>query len=287
SSATSEIARSVAHSSDASKKVVSLMLEMADEARKSSDLSEEVKKDAARVTETVSGFSRTLGRVIRTSTPEVDRRRDPRYGVFVPCRVSIAGRDHDAILANLSAGGACLQVDGSQVSVGQSVTLECGALGSKRETRVIASEKAAVHVAFASERLDTAMVERVGHDGALALLEKAKSDHEAFVAGVVAVLDGKSAAKAADLANHHTCRLGKWYDAVSDQRILQCPAFAQMVEPHQRVHENGKRALMAHWHGDAEGARAAVADLRRASADVLGLLERLAGQVRGSQAPAA
>ena len=155
-------------------------------------------------------------------------------------------------------------------------------LGGALALRVVIVEKGVTHAAFADGvTLADDVVATIGHQGALALLEKAKSDHEAFVAGVVAVLEGKAVTKAADLANHHTCRLGKWYDAVSDQRVLSCPAFAAMVDPHQRVHHAGKRALSAHWQGDADAARAAAAELRQASVEVVALLERLAGEVRG------
>jgi len=282
SAATSEIARAVDHTSDASRQVASLMVEMAEEARQSSELSGEVMKDGARVTETVSGFSRTLGRVIRTSTPEVNRRRAPRLGVFVPCRAVVNGQEGDAVLSNISAGGVAVQIAGAVLAPGQVFQIDSPALGGTLALRVVIVEKGVTHAAFADGvALADDLVATVGHQGALALLEKAKSDHEAFVAGVVAVLEGKSATKAADLANHHTCRLGKWYDAVSDQRILSCPAFAAMVEPHQRVHQAGKRALSAHWQGDAGAAAAAAGELRQASVEVVALLERLAGEVRG------
>ncbi|MGE5517956.1 MAG: methyl-accepting chemotaxis protein [Bacteroidota bacterium] len=288
SAATSEISRAVDHTFQASRHVVTLMQSMAEEARHSTELSDEVKKDGARVTETLSGFSNTLGRVIRTSTPEVDRRDDARFGVFVPCRAIIGGQTLDVTMTNISAGGAAIQTGTATLAPGESFSLDCAALGGSRTVRVMTAEKSMAHVAFAPDaQLSAETVARIGHDGALALLEKAKTDHEGFVAGVLAVLAGESQTKAADLANHHTCRLGKWYDGVSDQRILSCPAFAAMVGPHQRVHHSGKQALAAHWHGDAVAAKAAAEELRRASAEVLTLLDRLAGEVRGGHAAAA
>jgi methyl-accepting chemotaxis protein len=286
SAATSEIARAVEHTSDASRHMSSLMASMAADAQQSTEMSAEAQKDGARVTETVAGFSRTLGRLIRTSTPEVDRRGDPRFGVFVPCRATINGTSRDAVITNLSRGGVCLMVDG--VAAGQAITVEGQGLGGGTAGRVVFADKSVAHVAFDPDsRLSDAAVERISHDGSLALLDKAKSDHQAFVAGVMAVLQGQSGNKAADLANHHTCRLGKWYDSVSDQRILDCPAFAAMVEPHQRVHDAGKRILAAYWQGDAAAAQAMAADLEKASSDVIALLGQLADEVRGTAASAA
>jgi hypothetical protein len=233
----------------------------------------------------VAGFSRTLGRLIRTSTPEVNRRQDPRFGVFLPCHETIDGVRREAVISNVSRGGLCLMIEGAAVANGAKIDVDCPALGGMATARVVRPGKGMLHLAFEAEsRLSDAVVARVSHEGSLALLEKAKSDHEAFVAGVMAVLDGRSSNKAADLANHHTCRLGKWYDSVSDQRILECPAFAAMVEPHQRVHDAGKRTLAAHWQGDAAAARSAAEDLKRASSEVVALLGRLADEVRGAAA---
>ncbi|HTH18018.1 MAG TPA: methyl-accepting chemotaxis protein [Magnetospirillum sp.] len=285
--ATGEISRAVEQTTQASQQVSELMDHVAAEAASSRDLADEVKKDGARVTETVAGFRRTIGRVIRTSTTEVDRRDDARLGVFVPCHVELGGAHLDATMTTVSCGGASIAMTAPNhgLSAGRPFTLECTAVGGHRLMRVIALEGLLVHAAFdPGARLEPAMVEAVGHAGSLALLEKAKSDHETFVNGVLAVLDGRSAAKAADLANHHTCRLGRWYDAVSDARILGCPAFQQMVGPHKRVHDAGKQALHAHWSGDAAGAQRAAADLKQASSEVIALLGRLAQEVEGRAA---
>ena len=85
SAATSEIARAVGQTAEASGQVSELMAGLVGEAGKSRDLSEDVKKDGERVKETAATFRRAIARVVRSSSKEVCRRQEPRFGVFLPC----------------------------------------------------------------------------------------------------------------------------------------------------------------------------------------------------------
>ncbi len=124
------------------------------------------------------------------------------------------------------------------------------------------------------------------HDGAsdlarhVQLIENTKIDHVTFRDNVLKAVQGKGDATADRLADHHGCRLGKWYDTVADAAIRSCPSFGQIAEPHARFHEAGKRALRAHEQGDSAAAAQALADLERLSGTVLGLLDKLATEVR-------
>lgn len=280
SAATGEIARAVSRTAQSSERVSALMEDLAREAEESRNLSDEVKKDAARITDTVGAFRHTVGRVIRTSASEVNRRADPRFGVFLPCRVTLDGHDRDGVVTNFSAGGLCLMVDGHGLARGHEFTLNIPELGGAQTVRVVAISKSLLHLAFRAEcRLGADIIARLSKEGTQALLHKAQSDHEAFVTGVLTVLDGRSSTKAADLANHHTCRLGRWYDSVSDERICACDSYAAMVAPHKRVHDAGKRALVAFWRGDRAGADQAADELRAASREVIALLGKFAEEV--------
>ena len=89
-------------------------------------------------------------------------------------------------------------------------------------------------------------------------------------------LIGRKALKADELADHHNCRLGKWYYAVTDQEIKNAPTFRSLEDPHDRVHRYGKEALKALHEGDMDGALAKAGSMEQASREVLTLLERLA-----------
>jgi len=287
SAATGEIAVSISQTADAASKVQALMSELVDEAERSRDLSDEVRKDGTRINETIGSFNTILGRVIWTSSKDIDRRKHNRYGVFFPCKAAVDLSDNvenadmrDAVITNISTGGLCLLMDGHRLEVGQKIIVDSNEFGGRKTMRVMAVGKQYLSLAFdEADALPESAIKRVAHHGSLALLKKAQSDHEAFVANVLKTVDGNSSAKAADLANHHTCLLGKWYDSVSDGRILSCPAFDAMVDPHKRVHDAGKRALSAFWEGKSDETERAVQDLKQSSREVIHLLNTLAMEI--------
>ncbi|MDR3440670.1 methyl-accepting chemotaxis protein [Telmatospirillum sp.] len=285
SAATSEISRAVDLTADAARQVDSLMAALAEQAAQSCELSEDVKKDGSRVTETVAGLSRTVGRVIRTSSKDVCRRKTPRFGVFVGCRAKIGDNSTAAALTSVSIGGVTIFMDGGgqSSSVGQSIDVDCADLGGRKTGKIVGIDNQFLHVAFdATQTIAPDVLGKVADHGALALLNKAKSDHETFVNNVLAVVAGRSKTKAADLANHHTCRLGKWYDNVSDDRIRSQPAFRAIAQPHKQVHDAGKRALAAFWKGDEATTRARAEEMKQASHDVVRLLTQLIGELQQS-----
>ncbi|MBP2292424.1 methyl-accepting chemotaxis protein [Azospirillum rugosum] len=114
------------------------------------------------------------------------------------------------------------------------------------------------------------------------LIENTKIDHLTFRENVLKAVQGRGDATADKLADHHHCRLGKWYDTVDDAVVRSSPAFARLAEPHARFHEAGKRALKAHEQGDDAAAARALEDLERLSGTVLGLLDTLAADVRAA-----
>jgi methyl-accepting chemotaxis protein len=112
--------------------------------------------------------------------------------------------------------------------------------------------------------------------GSRALVEIAKNDHVTFKKNVLGALTGMSDLTADRLPDHHNCRLGKWYDAIADEDLRSDAMFKALVDPHQRVHEAGKKALQCHRDGDMAGALAEVDRLNDASHEVLACLDRLA-----------
>ena len=62
------------------------------------------------------------------------------------------------------------------------------------------------------------------------------------------------------------------------------PPFAALADPHQRVHEAGKRALACHAAGDPAGAEAALTEMDRTAQDVFAVLDHLADDVHATAA---
>jgi methyl-accepting chemotaxis protein len=113
-----------------------------------------------------------------------------------------------------------------------------------------------------------------------ALVLGTKIDHLTFRQNVLDTLAGKNNLTADKLADHHGCRLGKWYDGIEEKRVKNSGSYALLLDPHKRVHEAGKRALACHAAGDRHGSDRAMADLQAASVEVLGLLDALAKELR-------
>jgi methyl-accepting chemotaxis protein len=111
--------------------------------------------------------------------------------------------------------------------------------------------------------------------GSRAIIEISKNDHVNFKKNVVGALTGVNELTADKLPDHHSCRLGMWYDAVTDETMRRHSAFGALAEAHKRVHDAGKEALRSNAGGDDRSTLAAVERLEAASRDVLACLDRL------------
>ncbi|MBL6932429.1 MAG: CZB domain-containing protein [Rhodospirillales bacterium] len=106
-----------------------------------------------------------------------------------------------------------------------------------------------------------------------------RSDHVAFKKKVMEAICGRTSLQADDLPDHHNCRLGKWYDNVSEERMLEHSAYRDLDSPHERVHRHGKEALRQYANGDWEKAIEEAHKLDEASHEVLDLLQKLGDEV--------
>lgn len=107
------------------------------------------------------------------------------------------------------------------------------------------------------------------------LIMVAKADHASFKKRVIDTLLGSSNVKSSDLPDHHGCRLGKWYDAITDERIRAMPAYQNLSVPHQHVHHFGKEALNYFAKGDFAAAFEKAQELDRTSQEVIEGLDAL------------
>ncbi|MBI5163352.1 MAG: CZB domain-containing protein [Magnetospirillum sp.] len=126
--------------------------------------------------------------------------------------------------------------------------------------------------------LDAASAKGIARHAALVL--GTKIDHLVFRQNVVDTVEGRNNLTADKLANHHQCRLGKWYDSIEEPAVKGSVWYGRLDDPHMRVHEAGKRALACHACGDADGRSRAMADLQQASEEVLSTLDGLARDIR-------
>ena len=92
---------------------------------------------------------------------------------------------------------------------------------------------------------------------------------------------GSGSTKDSELADHHSCRFGKWYDKLSDPRVTASAAYRKIEQPHLQVHAFGKEALVHYHAGDFQSAIAAAGKMEAASQHVFAALDEIAGLLEG------
>ncbi len=107
------------------------------------------------------------------------------------------------------------------------------------------------------------------------VLQRAKSDHFLWKKNLSEMLVGLNNLTENELADHHSCRLGKWVDQVTDPSLCNHAAFGQLETPHAAVHQHGKTAARHFADGDIAGAQTEVAKMEEASKHVVDVLDQL------------
>ncbi|WP_162488496.1 methyl-accepting chemotaxis protein [Azospirillum lipoferum] len=121
------------------------------------------------------------------------------------------------------------------------------------------------------------------------IVKIAKVDHVIWKKRLADMLVGLETLRPDELASHEACRLGKWYYGPSSMNYRAHSAFVRLEAPHRKVHDHGKAAARAFAAGDIDRALAEVAEVERASKDVIDLLDLLdkAGLEKGPTPAAA
>ncbi len=107
------------------------------------------------------------------------------------------------------------------------------------------------------------------------VVKLAQSDHVLWKKRLANMIIGREGLKAEELSNHHTCRLGKWYDQVEDPKYKNDPVFQKLIDPHKLVHEHGIQAVKYFNNGQMDKALHEIERVEIASKDVLSMLAKL------------
>ncbi len=103
----------------------------------------------------------------------------------------------------------------------------------------------------------------------------AQADHLLWKKRLLDMAIGRSNLKAADLTNHMSCRLGKWYYQQADEAMKRKPAFTRIEAPHKDVHHHGIEAAKCFEAGRIEDGMRHYELLETASKDVIKCLSEL------------
>ncbi|MGQ9368090.1 protoglobin domain-containing protein [Azospirillum sp. ST 5-10] len=278
--ATREIARNVAEVAENTRRVGGMMDTVKADTVTATQAARTVGGSAERMRESLVQMPLLLARAIRNSSDLANRRRTRRRPTLHDTVVHAAGGAVRGIMRDLSEHGCFVEV-AAGLREGTAVEVDLPGRPAGRGT-VVASGGDGIHVRFDHETISADDVDRISLADMHRIVDLAKSDHRAFVDAVADALAGRRPMLPADLSTHHSCRLGRWYDHVNDPLTLRLDAYQQLAGPHHRVHEKGREVLLALQAGGRAAAERHLEELRRESAEVLRLLDRL-----GSEYPAA
>lgn len=122
--------------------------------------------------------------------------------------------------------------------------------------------------------MDAISVFKIEENNSL-IINKAKSAHMVFVGKIQAHLDGTAKTDPSTLPDHHGCNFGKWYDTMGTEHCGHLPIYKEIVQPHAKVHELGKAAIVAYNSGDRAKAAALCEEMVGCSITLLDILSEL------------
>jgi hypothetical protein len=276
--ATREIARSIGLTASHADEVAQLMGSVKASAGRASEVAVAVNDTADAINGSMDALGRIVAKAVRSSLSLAERRTSERRAVMLDAVIVAQGRRVEGRVYDLSEGGAMVQA-AADVPSGTAVVLRVAAEGLELPGSVRHAGNGSLHIAFTNDGLSAARVDAIAGSSVARIVEVTKVDHRNFVQSIMDAVSGQISLDPSGLNTHHTCRLGKWYDSVADDRLLACPAFIELQKPHRAVHAAGHAALVALMSASTEAVENNLALLHTASAEVISLLDRMGAEL--------
>ena len=108
-----------------------------------------------------------------------------------------------------------------------------------------------------------------------AVIQLAKSDHMFWKKRLVDMILNRGNIDINEVTDHHSCRLGKWYDTDGKTQYGSDPAFKALETPHAKMHAMAKEAVSSFNSGEIETAIEKVDAIAGLSEEVVKCLEQL------------
>lgn len=106
-------------------------------------------------------------------------------------------------------------------------------------------------------------------------MELAKADHLVWVDRVGSHLKGEMTLDAAFVSDHKACRLGKWYYMEGIEGYGTLKSFKDLEGYHKRIHELGKKLVLATDAGEKDNASRIYEDMKSASAEIVKSIDEI------------
>jgi len=281
--ATSEIARSIGVTAGNAAQVDQLMQSVQQSGQAARHAATVVGETADQLNIAMGSMGRLMTRALRTSSDLADRRAHRRRAVLLDAELVLAGSRAAVTVCDLSEAGMRL-TGGPACSAGTAVRVVVASEALQFDATVVRTSKDGMQVHFVGGELPEAQVEAITRRNIPRLVEAAKGEHRTLVSSIEQAVAGTATLDAASVSTHHTCRLGRWCDGMSDDDVVHAPAFAALQEPHRRLHAAGRAALAAHKSGNVADAAEGLGRMHKASQLLFGLLDEMQAQYGRSKA---
>lgn len=121
------------------------------------------------------------------------------------------------------------------------------------------------------------------------VIHLAKADHLLWKKKLLDMAAGHAQLKSSELADHTSCRLGKWYYEILKgasteevEKYKRLRAFRDIEEPHKLVHGHGIAAAKCFENHDLQSGMQHYEHVERASKEVLACLDRMLNELGGT-----
>ena len=112
-------------------------------------------------------------------------------------------------------------------------------------------------------------------------IQTVKLDHLVWKVEVYRTIRGESKKRKGDFADHHQCRLGKWYyEGEGKNNYSQYAEYSNLEAPHALVHQSGIAAIEAYESDDGSSLITHLKKMEEASAQVFDYLIKLEAKVK-------
>lgn len=112
-------------------------------------------------------------------------------------------------------------------------------------------------------------------------IQTVKLDHLVWKVEIYRAIRDESTKKKQDFADHHHCRLGKWYYQGDGQaQYAHYPEFKDLEAPHAHVHQSGLAAIKAHESDNGSELITYLSEMEEASYQVFEFLNKLELRVK-------
>lgn len=278
--ATSEIARTVALTAEQAGIVKGRMNSVGTRVHDADLAAKAVTESSERMDESLTIMRKLLTKAVRTSSEFANRRKGRRRAAMLDAEIRKDGAVIKVMIHDISEDGAMITVPAQATgrTCGDRLFLSIPAAQFNCDAEIVTCTEGFYHLHFVGARLPAEQADSLSLSSIKELLDRTKDDHRKFVQSIVDAVDGKISLQAAELTTHHTCRLGRWYDNVTDDRMMELPAFTGLLDKHRLVHTKGRDILVMLADGQSAEIGDALDQLHESSRQVMAGLDDLQRQ---------